>query len=252
MDETGERRSAAGEMEVAPGVYRFGTKRVNWYLVESDEELIVVDAGVPGHWQQLLEGLDALGHSLANVAALVLTHGHVDHIGFAERLRETAGVPVLVHEADEALASGTETGSASEVMWNLWRPAVLGLLFELGRNGGLSVPPVKTVEIFEDGAVLSVPGAPRVIHGPGHSMGSCALYLPDREVLLCGDMLATVDIKTGRARGPQLMSMFNADRERAAESLNQIESLGWVTLLPGHGDPWRGEMNEAVELARRR
>lgn len=252
MDKTTERRSAAGEMAVAPGVYRFGTKRVNWYIVESDGELIVVDAGVPGHWQQLLDGLDTLGHGLEDVAALVLTHGHVDHIGFAERLRETAGVPVLVHEADAALAKGTETGSASEVVWNLWRPAVLGLLFELGRNGGLSVPPVETVETFEDGTVFSIAGAPQVIHVPGHSKGSCALYLPAREVLLCGDTLATVDIKTGRARGPQLMSMFNADKGHAAESLDRIESLGWVTLLPGHGDPWRGEMHEAVGLARRR
>lgn len=252
MDEITKRRSATGDTAVAPGVYRFGTKRVNWYLVESDGELTVVDAGVPGHWQQLLDGLDNLGHSLGDVDALVLTHGHVDHIGFAERLGETAGVTVLVHEADEALASGTETGSASEVVWNLWRPAVLGLLFELGRNGGLSVPPVKAVETFEDGAALSVPGAPRVIHVPGHSKGSCALYLPDREVLLCGDTLATIDLKTGRARGPQLMSMFNADRGHAAESLDRIESLGWVTLLPGHGDPWHGKMHEAVGLARRR
>lgn len=85
-----------------------------------------------------------------------------------------------------------------------------------------------------------------MIHVPGHSAGLCALYCPDRDVLLCGDTLATVDIKTGRSRRPQLMSMFNADRGRAAES------LGRVTLLPGHGDPWRGKMQKAVGLARER
>lgn len=252
MDDSVEGRAAAGDRAVAPGVYRFGTKRVNWYLVESNGEAIVVDAGVPGHWQQLTDGLDTLGYGLEDVAAVVLTHGHTDHIGFAERLRETVEVPVLIHEADAALAKGTETRSANDVMENLWRPAVLGLLFELGRNGGLSVPPVQAVETFEDGAILNVPGAPQVIHVPGHSAGSCALYLPDREILLCGDALATLDIKTGRANGPQLMSMFNADKEHAAESLDRIESLGWVTLLPGHGDPWRGEMHEAAQLARQR
>lgn len=106
----------------------------------------------------MLEGLDDLGHGLGDVAALVLTHGHVDHIGFAERVDEITGGPVLAHEADAGLATGAETGSASEVVWNLWRPAVLKLLFELGRNGGLSVPPVEQVETFEDDAVLSIPG----------------------------------------------------------------------------------------------
>lgn len=111
---------------------------------------------------------------------------------------------------------------------------------------------MKVVTPFEDGAVLDVPGAPQVIHVPGHSDGSCALYLPDRETLICGDTLATLDIKTGRAHDPQIMSMFNTDTARAIESLDRIESLGQITLLPGHGEPWRGEMDEAVRLARRR
>lgn len=238
------------DSEVTPSVYRFGTRRVNWYIIEANGKLTVVDAGLPGHWQRLQDGLNDLGYSLNDIAALVLTHGHSDHIGFAERLRQATAIPVMVHEADVALAQGANDESASEVVRNLWRPAMLGLLLEFARNDGLSVPPVETVETFEDGAVLDVPGAPQVIHLPGHSDGSCALYLPDHEVLLCGDALATLDIKTGRARGPQIMSLFNTDDVRAAESLDRIESLGKITLLPGHGDPWRGETREAVRLAR--
>lgn len=250
MSRTNKRRSTV-DVEVAPDVYRFGTQRVNWYVVEADGNLTVVDAGLPGHWQQLVDGLDDLGYSRDDIAAMVLTHGHQDHIGFAERLRETTAVPVLVHKADVALVEGTDSGSPNEVVWNLWRPAVLSLLVEFARSSGTSIPPVKVVQPFEDGAVLDVPGTPQVIHVPGHSDGSCALYFPDREALLCGDALATLDIKTGRARGPQIMSMFNADAERAVESLDQIGSLGRLTLLPGHGEPWRGEMDEAVRLARR-
>jgi glyoxylase-like metal-dependent hydrolase (beta-lactamase superfamily II) len=244
------KRQAAGNTEVAAGVYRFGTRRVNWYLVAADGRLTIVDAGLPGHWQQLLDGLDDLGYGLEDVEALVLTHGHSDHIGFAEQLHEAVAVPVLIHEADAALVDGTDEGSASEVMRNLWRPAILRLVFEFARGGGFSVPPVEVIEPFEDSAVLDVPGTPQVIHLPGHSAGSCALYLPEREVLLCGDALVTLDIKTGRAGGPQIMSMFNADEERAVESLDRIESFGRVTLLPGHGDSWQGETREAVQLAR--
>jgi glyoxylase-like metal-dependent hydrolase (beta-lactamase superfamily II) len=249
MSETIERRATAGNAAVVPGVYRFGTDRVNWYIVETDGELIVVDAGLPGHWQRLLDGLDDLGYSLEDITALVLTHGHGDHIGFADRLQETASVPVLVHEADAALVRGTVKGDMGKFVRNLWRPAVLRLLIEFSRNGGVP-PPVEEIELFEDEAILDVPGAPQVIHLPGHSDGSCAFYLPDHDVLLCGDALATLDLKTGRARGPHLISMFNTDNEQADESLDRIESLGQITLLPGHGDPWRGELREAVRLAR--
>lgn len=250
------RRSPDGppaHTEVAPGVYRFGSARVNWYLVEDGGDLTLVDAGLPGHWRQLLAGLGDLGYGLDDVGALVLTHGHPDHVGFAARLREEAGVPVMVHEADAATVRGEAAGTpVGEVVRNLWRPAVLGLLVELARGGGTSIPPVETVEPFEDGDVLDVAGTPRVIHVPGHSEGSSALYLPDREVLLCGDALATLDIQTGRTGGPQLMPMFNADGGEATASLDRLADLGPVTLLPGHGDPWRGEAAEAVRHARGR
>lgn len=51
----------AEQREVAPGVYRFGSRRLNWYVVEGDDGLTVVEAGVPGLWSQLTAGLEALG-----------------------------------------------------------------------------------------------------------------------------------------------------------------------------------------------
>lgn len=241
------------EAAVAPGVYRFGSGRINWYVVEEDDEVAVVDAGLPGHWEQLRSGLDDLGYELTDVSALVLTHAHPDHVGFAERLRTEVDVPVLVHEADAAMARGEGPDAALGPMLRaLWRPAVIGLLVELARGGGTSIPPIETVETFADGDELDLPGRPRAIHVPGHSAGSCALFLEDRDVLLAGDALATLDIKTGGRRGPQLMPLFNEDVDRARESLDRLEDLGHVTLLPGHGAPWDGDAADAVAAARRR
>ena len=236
---------------VAPGVYRYGSRRVNWYVVEGDDGLVVVDAGIPGHWNQLVAGVADLGYGLEDVEALVLTHAHSDHVGFAERLRATADVPVFVHEADAAMARGEGPGPPmAGALLNLWRPAVIALLVELARGGGTSISPIESVETFGDGDELDLPGDPRVIHVPGHSAGSCALHLPDRDVLICGDALATLDIKTGRRGDPHLMPLFNADVGLAADSLARFEGLGEVTLLPGHGDPWRGDVAEAVQSAR--
>ncbi|WP_254767892.1 MBL fold metallo-hydrolase [Salinilacihabitans rarus] len=241
-----EPRTAA----VADGVYRCGSERVNWYVVAADGELTVVDAGFPGHWPQLPALLDALGSDLTDVAACVLTHAHPDHAGFAARLREAADVPVWVHEAGVEAARGEWELPVAGTVKNLWRPEMLRYGVEFVRSGGTSVPPVRTVRTFGDGETLDVPGRPRAIHAPGHSEDHVALSVPDREVLFCGDALATVDFVAGRGHRPQLLpAWINRNHDRARESIARLEPLGEVTLLPGHGDPWRGRTETAVELA---
>ncbi len=89
--------------EVAEGIHRIDDSYVNWYIVEGEDGLTVVDAGVPTSWRSLADALDRLGHGLGDIRALLLTHGHFDHIGFAERLRSEAAVPVYVHDNDVPL-----------------------------------------------------------------------------------------------------------------------------------------------------
>ena len=97
--------------ELASGIWRLGTELVNWYLVEDGGRLTVVDAGAPKYRPQLDTALTRLGRSLGDVAAIVLTHAHSDHTGFAERLRTETSVPVYVHTDDESLAAtGKQSG----------------------------------------------------------------------------------------------------------------------------------------------
>ena len=63
------------------------TDLVNWYLVEDGGRVTIVDAGVPAYRRQLEADLAKLGRTVGDVAALVLTHGHADHTGFAEEVR---------------------------------------------------------------------------------------------------------------------------------------------------------------------
>ena len=62
-----------------------------------------MDAGLPTSWRSLHTALAQLGKGFADIKALVLTHGHFDHIGFAEKLRSEMGVPVYVHDNDVPL-----------------------------------------------------------------------------------------------------------------------------------------------------
>src|SRR5215207_312097 len=89
--------------DVADGVHRVGEHFVNWYLIEESGQLTVVDAGLPASWHSLLEALNVIGRTPGDVEALVLTHAHFDHIGFAERARVELGIPVWVHENDVPL-----------------------------------------------------------------------------------------------------------------------------------------------------
>ena len=97
-------------MEVAPGIRRIGPGVANVYLFEEGGAVTIVDAGMPGYWNALPAELAAMGRALEDVRAVVLTHAHTDHIGFAERIRTERGVPIRVHELDELRAKGQVPG----------------------------------------------------------------------------------------------------------------------------------------------
>jgi len=233
--------------KLTEGVYRCGSDRVNWYLVEDDNALTMIDTGFPTHWQQFLHRLNELGYDRTDIEACLLTHAHPDHIGFAERLRETCDVSVWLHPADVQRAQAGGEPPLGGMVKNLWRPAVLRYFIEVIQSDGTSIQPVQTVEKFADDRELDAPGQPAVIHVPGHTEGEVAFYLPDRNVLFSGDALATVDFETWQGNTPQLLPQWlNVDHDQARASLADLESLGDVLLLPGHGDPWTGDLSDIL------
>lgn len=234
---------------VAKGVYRFGTRRINWYVLEADNGLTVIDAGLPAHWPQLNHWLDNNGYEFDDVAALLLTHADADHVGFAKNLADRS-VPVYCHPDDLPHLRSQPQSAPGWFYRNLWRPGFLIYALEMIRDGITAVEPLSDTELLADGDVLSVPGEPRVLFAPGHTPGSCALFVEERDVLFCGDVLATRNIVTGREGDPQLLGVADEDHDEAGESLTRLKGLGSVTLLPGHGNPWRGEIDAALEMAR--
>ncbi len=177
----------------------------------------------------------------------MLTHGHSDHIGFAERIRVDREIPVSIHEADAALARGEVANPAKGFGKTKATPLIGFLWFSLIR-GGLRTRHVGDVTVFGDGATLDVPGSPRVILTPGHTPGSAVLDFSSHRALLVGDALSTYAVTTG-VRGPQI-APFTADRSQALESLSRIEGVTANVVLPGHGDPWTGGVDKAIHRVR--
>jgi glyoxylase-like metal-dependent hydrolase (beta-lactamase superfamily II) len=220
---------------------------VGCYAVEDAGAYTFIDAGLPGYWQQMTGFLASRGAPLSAVKAVVLTHHHPDHVGNAERLRTQAGAMVLVHHDDLAAAMHT---AGKPPKFPLWKPPVLHLVLHMLRNGVARTVPVAEASGFADEEVLDVPGHPRVIHTPGHTAGHVALSLEDREALIVGDMLATIDL-TSDISGPHLPPRFmDDDHEQGLASLQKIELVKARWVLPAHGLPWEGSPHQAVTLAR--
>jgi glyoxylase-like metal-dependent hydrolase (beta-lactamase superfamily II) len=237
-------------MRIGDRLHRLGDQSiVNSYLLEESGQVTIVDAAVSGLYRDIPRELAAMGRTVGDVRALVLTHGHSDHIGFAERLRRERGVPVSVHELDAALARG-EVPNPSKGLGPTRLAPLIGFLWYAMLHGGLRTTKLQEVATFGDGATLDVPGSPRVILVPGHTPGNAALHAPSVGTLFVGDAFATYAVTTG-VRGPQV-APFTADATEAVASLSRLEGIAADLVLPGHGDPWTGGVDEAIRVVRER
>ncbi len=243
------------QTDAAPGIHRVEDDNTNWYLVEDADHrtMTIVDAGVPRSWQSLHDALRHLGRRTDDLRALVLTHAHFDHVGFAERARKELGLPVHVHEDDVPLTQHPwrYDHERPRALYFATQVQALPNVARFLRDRAFWPTPISEVQRFADGAgTLGVPGAPRVIPTPGHTLGHCSLHLPDRDAVIAGDALVMLDPYTNR-RGPRLVARAaTVDSERNRTTLEGIAATGAKHVLTGHGEPWSGGAVEAVAAAR--
>lgn len=240
--------------QVADGVHVVEASHTNFVLVRDGNEVTVVDSGYPRDRRLLEAAVREVGRNLEDVTAVLLTHAHVDHLGSAEWLRSSFGIPVHCHLAEAPMARGEveERISERDILLRLWRPGVARFLANVVVSGGLRPQHLAEVTTFADEEVVDVPGRPVAVHTPGHTSGHVAFHLPERGVLLSGDALITVDVWDTSRRGPQLIrAPFNHDHGEAVDSLARLEHLVADVVVPGHGRPFTGSPAEAVAATRR-
>ena len=247
-------RRAMDSQQVAPGVHRIHSHDVvNWYVVEHEGRLAMIDAGLPPDWAVFERVVRSLGRTPAELSAVVLTHAHVDHTGIAERARRETGATVYLPDGDRELAAHQLRSSKSSrnPVHYLGKAATRSLYWKMMRSGALRSEPIRAFQTYADGDTLgAVPGSPVAVGTPGHTDGHTAIHFPDRDLLFTGDALVTRNPYTDET-GPRLVSLVaTADGDQALASLDRIAATGATTLLPGHGDPWTEGAQEAASLAR--
>ncbi|WP_101845608.1 MBL fold metallo-hydrolase [Zhihengliuella sp. ISTPL4] len=246
--------SRAGEwVEVVPGFFCIGVADVNCYLVQTADGLTLFDAGLPRSRGVLLDLLDHLGAEAADIDAVVLTHGHFDHVGVARGLREE-GVSVFVHPRDAELARHPYRyrPATPRVPYVLSHPRGIPTITRMVLAGALNVRGVEAQPRVTHGHPIDAPGTPLALWTPGHTAGHCAYFFETAGVLIAGDALVTLDPYTGET-GPQIVARAaTADTAEAMDSLDTLAETAARVVLPGHGAAVLDGVGPAVAAARRR
>lgn len=172
-------------------------------VTENGIDAVLIDVG--GADDELLEYIK---NNELNIKAILLTHGHFDHIGGAAKLREITGAKIYIHDYDAELTDSREKSLASWVPPQYFAPFVADYKF----NGD---------DVIECAGMKFT-----VLHTPGHTRGSSCFIVNDN--IFCGDALFKGSI--GRS------DVYGSDPMMQRAALAQFSELsGDYTLYCGHG-----------------
>jgi len=204
-------------------------KFANAYIIEGDAGAMLVDTGVPGCEKSILK---ILHQKNINLRLIVITHGHLDHMGSAAALKRETGALVAIHTDDAtALRTGISkmdkpVGVIAHVM-----PFFMGS--------------VKTEVIEPDMLIASEQGLDdygvngRVLLTPGHTSGSISVLLDSGEAFV-GDLIMGGFFGKIRSRHPNLPP-FEIGREVIKSSVQHVLEQNPSIIYPSHGGPFKPE-----------
>jgi glyoxylase-like metal-dependent hydrolase (beta-lactamase superfamily II) len=230
--------------EVLPDVAcrRLGIVNVVFFGLSKagDRGWVLLDAGLPGTKSLIKSAAAERFGSNARPAAIIMTHGHFDHVGALEDLADEWDSPVYAHPLELPYLSGRASYPPGD-------PSVGGGLVDGGAR----------LQALPDDELL--PGMPgwRPIHTPGHSVGHVSFWREADRTLITGDAFVTtaqesayaVAVQRPEMHGPPMY--YTVDLDKAATSVAQLAELKPETVITGHGVPMGARRCKARSTASR-
>lgn len=242
----------AEPIEGHPGLHRVTDGHVNAWIVEADDHLVLVDCGLPHHQHLLDAAFRELGRRPSDVAGVLLTHAHADHLGAAQHLAD-AGAQIYAHRDEVHRAIGLAPrrdawAMVPKLLPELRLPHSVRFVTHAAAAGFLNMRGPSRIDSITD-TPLDLPGRPVPIPTPGHTAGHCAYLFPNEGLLFSGDTIVSLDVLTGQ-RGPRPMpALFAHDPDQARSSLDALAEIDAAAVLPGHGEPLPMAPRAAVTAA---
>ncbi|KAA5540813.1 MBL fold metallo-hydrolase [Adhaeribacter rhizoryzae] len=230
--------------EVRPDVYYYTNQIVNLVLVgnPSGGDWVLVDAGMPKSASEIKEVCRGRFGENSKPAAIVLTHGHFDHVGSLVSLLEEWPVPVFAHPLEFPFLTGQQAYPEPDVTV---QGGLLAKISSIYPNEPINIAPALQ-PLPEDGSVPFMPGW-RWVHTPGHSPGQVAFFRDHDRTLLSADAFITVKqdslykvlVQKEEVCGPPVYLTTNWPA--AYDSVKKLEALQPQMVVPGHGTFMQGE-----------
>lgn len=232
--------------KVTPDIILMNFTVVTSCLVEDidnpPDKWVLVDTGLENSADFILECIEKRFGNNSRPQAIILTHGHFDHVGSVIKLSELWDVPVYIHELELPYITGKKD-------YPLADPSVdEGMVAKMSKTF-----PHTSIDISQRAKALpldgTVPGMNgwRWIHTPGHTEGHISLFREGDRVLIVGDAftttkqesLASVITKFEHIGGPP--KYLTEDWKKAEQSIRKLRDLNPTLAIPSHGKPMQGE-----------
>lgn len=231
-------------IDILPDLYQYTIQIVNIVLYGEPQmkDFVLIDAGMPKSADEIISVVEERYGSKSRPKAIILTHGHFDHVGGIIELIERWDVPVYAHTLEIPFLSGKQNYPEPDPTVNNGLVAKMSPIFPneaINLGGNLKVLP-------SDGSVPFMAGF-RWIHTPGHSPGHISLFREKDKVLIAGDAFVTVKqeslykviTQTKEISGPP--QYFTTDWLAARASIEKLAILKPSVAVTGHGLPMKGE-----------